>query len=312
MKNKHLPLIGLMLFLGCSISIAQLKADGAPTVLVEGGFVKTSPQWSPKGDKIALSTLNYAGIWVADANGKNLEKITADPGSGYKLSWSEDGATILARTSPRVEKRVFHEVKTYNVEDKSEKVLLTKTRELKGIPAWSNDNSNIVYTVDTKQEKVSSGKTALRSAKQQSEAQALVQKIQENPANISRLIAGLKDVEGAVLFNAHASSTNKVVFEAGGKGLFICDGDGSNLKYLGRGNTPTWTPDGKYVIASLTEDDGEVITKGELNAINIETGVYQKLTDDSVIALRPSVAPAGDKVAFEELRSGDIYVLKLK
>ena len=312
MKNKHLPLIGLMLFLGCGISFAQPKADGAPAVLVKGGFVKTSPQWSPKGDKIALSTLNYDGIWVADADGKNLEKITADPGSGYKLSWSEDGKTILARTSPKVEKRVFHEVKTYNVKDKSEKVLLAKTRELKGIPAWSNDNSNIVYTVDAKKEKVSTGKIALKSAKQESEAQILVQKIQENPANISRLIPGLKDVEGAVLFNAQASSTNKVVFEAGAKGLFICDGDGSNLKNLGRGNTPTWTPDGKYVIVSITEDDGEVVTKGELNAIDIATGTYQKLTDDSVIALRPSVAPAGNKVAFEELRSGDIYVLKLK
>ena len=301
-----------MLFLGCSISTAQLKIDGAPTVLVEGGFVKTSPQWSPKGDKIALSTLNYEGIWVADANGKNLEKITADPGSGYKLSWSEDGKTILARTSPRVEKRVFHEVKTYNVADKSEKILLAKTRELKGIPAWSNDNSNIVYKVDTKQEKVSTGKIALKSAKQESEAQALVKNIQENPANIARLISGFKDLEGAILFNAQASSTNKVVFEAGGKGLFISDGDGSNLKHLGRGNMPTWTPDGKYVIVSITEDDGEVITRGELNAIDIETGTYQKLTDDSVIALRPSVSPDGKKIAFEELQSGDIYVLKLK
>lgn len=312
MRSKHLPMIGLMLFFGCNLVFAQPKADGAATVLIKGGFVKTAPQWSPKGDKIAISTLGYDGIWVADANGKNVEQITSDAGSGYKLSWSDDGKTILARTSPRVDLRVFNEIKTYDIANKTEKVLLAKTRSLKGLPSWSSDNSSIEYTLEADTKTVASGKVALRSAKVISEAQILVQKIQENPTNIAGEIAGLKELTGRVLFNAQASSTNKVVFEAGGRGLFVCDGDGSNLKHLGKGNTPTWMPDGKYVVVSITADDGYVITKGVLHSVNIETGEYQPLTDESVVALRPSVAPTGDKVAFEEIVSGDIYVLKLK
>lgn len=305
-------MIGLMLFLGCGMLVAQPKADGTPTVLIEGGFVKTAPQWSPKGDKIAISTAGYDGIWVADANGKNLDKITSDPGSGYKLSWSADGKTILARTSPRVDLRVFNEIKTYDVANKAEQILLKRTRDLQGIPTWSGDNASIEYTLNKDAKKVSSGKVALKSAKAVSEAELLVQKIQENPANIANEIQGLKELAGRILFNPKASSSNKVVFEAGGRGLFVCDGDGSNLKHLGRGNTPTWMPDGKYVIVSITEDDGCVITKGVLHSVNIETGEYQKLTDESVVALRPSVSPTGDKIAFEEIPSGDIYVLKLK
>lgn len=312
MKNKHLPMIGLMLFLGCNISLAQPKADGAPTALVKGGFVKTAPQWSPQGDKLAFSTLNYEGIWVVDANGSNLEQVTSDPGSGYKLSWSEDGKTILARTSPRVDLKVFHEVKTYDVASKAETVLLKKTRDLKGIPSWSSDNSNIEYKLDGTLKRASTGKAALKSAKAETDAQLLVKKIQEDPANVATSVLGLKELSGRILYNAQASNTNRVVFEAGGRGIFVCDGDGSNLKHLGSGNAPAWTPDGKYVIVALTEDDGHAITKAVLSVVDVATGTYKALTDDSIIALRPSVAPTGDKVAFEELKSGAIYILKLK
>lgn len=311
MKNKYLHLIAALLVSSSSMVWAQPKADGAPALLVKSEQAKLAPQWSPDGKKIALTTFSNDGIWIVDANGKNLSQVTSDKGSGYKFSWSKDNKTILARPSSLENKRMMYEVKTYNVSTRAEKTIVTKTRNLEGLPSWNADNSEIQFRVSKQTKSAASGLKVNTLKSDKSVDATLLERIAAEPATVSTGVANLSKLAGKVLFNATQSQVNgKIAFQAGGK-LYVCEADGSQLKEIGNGERASWTPNGKYVIVSLVKDDGKKITEGKLNAVDVVTGQYTSL-ETGLVALSPSVSPDGTKLAFEDYASGNIYVMGIK
>ncbi|NDW11203.1 PD40 domain-containing protein [Dysgonomonas sp. 520] len=314
MKKKLLFTITLSLICG-GFLFAQPKAAGKPKVIVQLSEALKSPVWSNDGKKLAMTSYGNSGIWIVDASGLNLKQITADQGAGYKMKWSADNSTILARTSVLENRCVFNEVKAYNVETKSEELILPKTRQLKGMPYWSNDKSKVLYKVGTE---TRSSKPVAKAVPLKSQAdvpgEMLLRRMVEDPALVAGEVSGLSEFKGRIIFNPVLSPAgDKIVFQVGGEGLLICDADGSNMKRLGEGENASWTPDGKYVIASVVKDDGRVVTKGELFAIDVNTGARSAiLASDAYVALRPAISPDGKKLAFEEYASGAIYVIDLK
>src|SRR5262249_50779874 len=55
-----------------------------------------SPAWSPDGEQIAfMSTRDQTyGIYIMDANGRNVRRLTAPWRNGYSPAWSPDGQRI--------------------------------------------------------------------------------------------------------------------------------------------------------------------------------------------------------------------------
>ena len=54
-------------------AMAQPRSASEPTLLIKSSQGLMAPVWSPSGDKIAVTSDNYDGIWVADADGSNLK-----------------------------------------------------------------------------------------------------------------------------------------------------------------------------------------------------------------------------------------------
>ena len=98
-------------------AMAQPRSASEPTLLIKSSQGLMAPVWSPSGDKIAVTSDNYDGIWVADADGSNLRQVTCCSGAGYKMQWSADGTKLLGRTNVVSDNRVFHEVKVWNAAD---------------------------------------------------------------------------------------------------------------------------------------------------------------------------------------------------
>ena len=72
-------------------------------------------------------------------------------------------------------------------------------------------------------------------------------------------------------------------------------------------------PDGKYVLATVVTDNGEVLTSGKLYAIDVNTAQsYHLPVDTNLIVQSPCVSVDGKKVAFEDAATGYIYVANLK
>jgi len=68
------------------------------TNLVQAAGVEDTPAFSPDGRTIAFSLLPTGGndedIYLADADGGNIRRLTTDPAYEYQPRWSPDGGTI--------------------------------------------------------------------------------------------------------------------------------------------------------------------------------------------------------------------------
>ncbi|MGM9839699.1 MAG: TolB family protein, partial [Sodaliphilus sp.] len=70
MKKSLLLFSAIMLSAGSLM--AQSKANGEPRLLIKSAQSLMAPVWSPDGSKIAVTGDNFIGIWVANADGSNL------------------------------------------------------------------------------------------------------------------------------------------------------------------------------------------------------------------------------------------------
>lgn len=306
MKQKLL--IGLSLCLLGGSVFAQPKSASEPQLLIKSSVGLMAPMWSPTGDKIAVTTDNYTGILIANADGTNLVPLTNAPGAGYKMQWSADGTQILGRTNIEENARVFHEIKVWNVATGKATTLVEKTRSIKGTPTWKS-SSDVIIT-DRSGSKAVNAKTLATS-----KAKVNVYELMLNdPAGAASKIPALNAYSNTVIINpAISPNGQKVAFQVPGHGFYVCDINGENLVSLGRGSNPTWLPDSENILITRTTDNGHQFTASDIYAINVVTKQENLLTGNTdLIPRRPSVSPDGQKVIFENATDASIYIVNLK
>lgn len=276
----------------CGASVfAQPRSASEPQKLIEFTSGLMAPVWSPDGTKIAVTTDNYTGIMVANADGSNLKCITNESGAGYKMKWSADGSQILGRTNIVKNNRVLHEVKAWNINSGKAELIVPQSRNLAGTPTWKSIN-----------------------AKATLESSNVYDLMVNNPAKATSQIPSLNQFNSKIVINPSISlDGKKVAFQIPGHGMWICNSDGSELKQLGKGSNPQWLPDNESIIYTIVSDDGSTFTASDIYSINVNTGKKYLLTENTnLIPLTPSVSPDGKKVAFENALDASIYVINLK
>lgn len=289
MKRNFVLAISLCL---CSASLlAQPRAASEPQKLIEYSVGLMAPVWSPDGSQIAVTTDNYTGILVANADGSGLKSITTEAGSGYKMKWSADGSQILGRTNIIENNRTLHEIKVWNVATGQADLIKSKSRDITGTPTWKS--IKITPTLQNS---------------------GVYEIMVNNPAKATSQIESLKKYSGKMIINPALSyDGNKVAFQIPGHGMWICNNDGSNLMSLGKGSNPQWLPDNESLIFTIVTDDGANFTASDIYSININDGKKYLLTNNtSIIPLTPSVSPDGLKVIFENAIDASIYIINLK
>lgn len=276
--KKHLLTV-MAICLSGLLASAQPRSASQPQKLIECKSGLMAPVWSPSGDKIAVTTDNYTGILVANADGTALTELTSDRGAGYKMAWSVDGKQIMGRCVAINGSSVKREMKAWNVADG--KVSTVKTS--RSVPSWST--SNTVYDI-----------------------------MANDAAGATEKIAALKTYAGLMVINpALSPDGRKVAFQIPGKGVMVINADGSGLTRVCPGSHPAWLPDSKSLIVTRVKDDGQRFTSSDIYAIDIETRHENHLTGSTdVIPLTPAVSPDGKKVAFENAIDACIYVINLK
>ncbi len=307
MKRHFISALSL-LFCGCCMFAAQPNGADQPQMLIRASHGLMAPVWSPNGDKIAVTSDNYTGIYIADADGTNFRQLTDDAGAGYKMTWSADGAQILGRTNIVENSRVLHEVKVWNVNNGASAILVPKTRELKGTPTWKSASNILVANRSGINNLNTKTKTLVASS-------ANVYELMVNdPAGAATQIPSLKEYAKKIIINpALSPDGSKVAFQIPGKGLFVCDRDGNNLKSLGKGSHASWLPDSENIVMTRVQDDGQKFTASDIYSVNTTTGKTLLLTGNTdIIPLTPAVSPDGGNVIFENAADASIYIINLK
>ena len=279
MKKSLLLFSAIMLSAGSLM--AQSKANGEPRLLIKSAQSLMAPVWSPDGSKIAVTGDNVIGIWVANAEGANLNQVSEALGAGYKMNW-QDAQTIVSTP--------------YTVEN--------------GLRMVRIENVN-VETAEISE--VAPAQRGFRPSKVMKNVN-LLRIMCDQPAEATRLIPSLEQYAGKMVLNpALSPDGKKIAFQIVSYGLFVCDVDGANLKSFGKGAYPSWAPNSRDLMFARIQDNGERFTASDLFSVNTETGVEENLTPNSdVIPITLSVSPDGSKVAFDNDVDGNIYVVDLK
>lgn len=279
MKKSLLLFSAIMLSAGSLM--AQSMANGEPRLLIKSAQSLMAPVWSPDGSKIAVTGDNFIGIWVANADGSNLNQLSEALGAGYKMNW-QDAQTIVSTP--------------YTVEN--------------GLRMVRIENVN-VETAEISE--VAPAQRGFRPSKVMKNVN-LLRIMCDQPAEATRLIPSLEQYAGKMVLNpALSPDGKKIAFQIVSYGLFVCDVDGANLKSFGKGAYPSWAPNSRDLMFARIQDNGERFTASDLFSVNTETGVEENLTPNSdVIPITLSVSPDGSKVAFDNDVDGNIYVVDLK
>lgn len=282
-------------------------------IISDANQIYMRPQWSPDGSKIAFTSEKNRGIWISNAKGNKISRITDDSEAGFGFLWSADSKTILARPVVVENGQRFHQIKTYDSETLETKVILEKTRELQGLPVWSKHDAEVMFMMNNNIETRSSGLSQVKSASNDVPQAVAFGNMLKSAASPSEAIE-FERFKNRYIFNVRTSPNGeKMAFQVNGLGMFICNADGSGLKSLGFNEQASWMPDNRYIVATKVEDNGTAITSGELVLIDTESASQFALLDDSgFIALNPSVSPDGEKIVFENLADGAIYLMPLK
>lgn len=204
-----------------------------------------------------------------------------------------------------------------------EPFVIAKTSEPFQKPVWSDDGNTLYFSsLETGMMwSVSrNGDHLLQVAFQEvihrKTEGTLLQQMMNDPVKTTSKVKALESLSGYMIFNPVLSPKgDKIVFQVSrGKGMYVCDSDGANLRPLSeKAQNATWMPDAKYIVAMITEDDGHSVSKGELVCIEVATGTtFPLLSSDKYVAFHPAVSPDGKKLAFEDYAKGVIYVMDLE
>src|SRR5882672_823214 len=129
----------------------QTQILDGPSMGFRAGSISSFPDWSPDGKKIVFNgamkgSPDGADIYVINADGTGLTRLTTDPADDACPAWSPDGKKIaFASIRDRVPNEVNYEIYVMNA-DGSNQTRITNNTKFDAGPAWSPDGKRMAFT----------------------------------------------------------------------------------------------------------------------------------------------------------------------
>jgi hypothetical protein len=138
--------------------IETANPDGTNLVRLTVGVNDSWASWSPDGTRISFSSTRYdpsidqctpgadvicpTDIYVMDADGSNVQRLTTDPAPEYAPSWSPDGTRIaIVKTLNGTYTAIF----TMNPDGSDIRQLSSANGGTDFAPSWSPDGSQLAF-----------------------------------------------------------------------------------------------------------------------------------------------------------------------
>lgn len=260
-----------------------------------------APEWSPTNpDQIAFSNKRFHGINRIALSDRKVVSLTVDEGSGFKFIWTRDGKHIVYLGKVDDEHLA---IKAIEVQSKKITNLSGPSKDI-GLPQELPSN-----VIGYRSEKLTKLKTVLPNLPIKDQPFAY----QENDnifLEIGKKVFQITQGNGKFYLPKVSPDGLKVLYEELSTGIYISNIDGTDAVNIGMGNNPNWSPDSRYIVYDISQDDGHVITASELFISDIRGAEKTQLTSSpNLIKSRPSFSPDGTKITFDA--NGAIYIADL-
>ncbi|MBM3791248.1 MAG: S9 family peptidase, partial [Acidobacteria bacterium] len=229
--------------------------DGRSTLrLTNGEKGESSPQWSPDGSRIGfMANRDQANqVWTIGADGGEAEKLTTEEGGVTAFCWSPDGKKVAYLTRDVPGNKEEREKKK---KDKFDAIVVDQ--ELLYSHLW-------VIDLDTK------------SKKRLTEGSFSVSSPQWSPDG--------KWLAFVTSASASQESSYKDISADRNTDIHVVSADGGAPRLLtpnpGIDGNPRWSPDGKEVAYTATDDPKSWAAKTDLMVIPAQGGAPRNLTRD--------------------------------
>ncbi len=303
----------ILISLGSATSADLTVKVNARRLIGGDGLYFMLPVFSPDGSKIAFTTSNYQGLWIMNADGSQAVEISNEPAAGFGFEWSSDSKAIVSRVAKFEKWYRFNAVKVFDLETGDSRYITNFRTLMPGLPHWTAWDEKIYMYGRGKLEVYDSGKKA--TALQKSAAPVISAFLKDDqiaighPANKDYRV--YEPIKGERCINLVLSpDRSRVAFEIMGGNMYVMRVDGTDLRDLGRGHRPQWSPDSQHLVYMITSDDGYRYLASDLYIIKIDgTGKTRLVFPEDKLEMNPHWSPDGKKIAFDVLNEGTIYVV---
>lgn len=146
-QNGKIAFVRYVDFTNPEIFTMNPDGSGQTNITNNGSFERDlAPAWSPDGTQIAFSSDRVDGqldIYVMNANGSGVIRLTSNPAEETSPAWSPDGTRIAyMRSQPGT--TALHDIYVMNADGSGQTQLTTENRDDSG-PTWSPDSNRIAF-----------------------------------------------------------------------------------------------------------------------------------------------------------------------
>jgi len=307
----HKIIVSLLLSLRAAQ--AALTVSGSPVRLLENSDqIFIQPLWSHDGRYIACTGENYQGIWVIRLEDRELRRLSDAPAAGFGMAWSSDSRSLVSRVAKYEALRRYNALQMFDVESRASRLLCAYQIEPMGLPVWSVDDRHVHVASKNALQTFSTGKPATALNKQAPSPVAYLQGDRLYFYHPTTLAAS-PVLEGERIINLTRSPDGaKIAFEIMGGPLCVMNSDGGGYLQLGEGHRPRWSPDSRYLVYMVTQDDGARLLASELYIIKADGSEKQALTATPArLEMNPCWSPNGDRIAYDDAADGGLYLLSI-
>ncbi|MBE2278913.1 MAG: PD40 domain-containing protein [Ignavibacteriaceae bacterium] len=300
---KKILVSSLIIFTGLfHISFSQINLK----LLVESTSESfANPQISKSGNILAYTTVNYTGIYLYNLTTGEKKELTNETAAGFGMIWSNNDSKIIARPAVFENKRRFNGIVSYDINNLNREVLSEFSTSLSHLPSITENALIIPEKHGIKTSNLNGDNSILSGGKSVFlyNDKIAVYDIQ------SQNLSFLTPVANERYLNVKSNPAGDLVsFEVIGGNLYLVNISGNNLIDLGKGYRATWSPDGKYIVFMVTEDDGHYILSSKLVVADRQGNIVKTVFDNSsFLPSDPIFLGNNYTVAFADMISGNIY-----
>jgi Tol biopolymer transport system component len=301
----------LLVLFTTNLIFSQIKVVNIEKVNLPEKVYPYQAKFSPDGKYLYFSNNSYSGIWRYNIAEKTTQEITNDNFSGFGFDINQAGDKIAYRrtiNNGTLNRR--QEIVEKNLVDNSTTIL--QLAQNLSTPIYYNEKIINSKNADD----ISNIKTDNEAKVLGDEAKVLADEVKilgiEN-TKIAIIKNGKKEIldplgKGSYIWPSLSPDGKTIVAVDMTQGAFLCTIDGKVTQILGRGNAPSFTHDGKWIVYMLDKDDGHRIISSDIYAVSVDGQTTIQLTNDANINLNPVCSVNENKVVFST-SDGNLFIL---